>query len=305
MNYNKINIIKNISAYPGKLEEILSSSTKIGEKKGRLGDVIIKYLHPEGRVFYLKYGEGKVARAIESEALKLKWLEDKEIQTPKIEYYYFADDIVFLLISNIEGKPAHEQKEFFETRKIISIAAKALKKLHQLNLKGALSFRYTLQSELLEIDNFVREDLIEVQDFKKANQGKTPQEILVYLQSKKAIFQENVFTHGDFCFPNLIIKNENDYGFVDWAKGGVADQHRDFSAMEVSIGKNFGEEYIDWFYEAYDIPILEVDREKIRYYQLVDQFFYYQTKETIFSYPPRSPGKKRELSALGLLPWSL
>lgn len=44
--------------------------------------------------------------------------------------------------------------------------------------------------------------------------------------------------------------------------------------MEVSIKRNFGSEWIDVFYQFYDRN-LKTDADKIKYYQLIDQFYYH------------------------------
>ncbi|MCM1991613.1 phosphotransferase [Oceanirhabdus seepicola] len=122
----------------------------------------------------------------------------------------------------------------------------------------------------------VKNNMIDVEAFKKANDDKTPEVVLKYLLDKRSIFNADVFTHGDYCLPNILIVDQNNYGFVDWSQGGIGDIYRDLSPFVKSITRNFGEMYSTIFLKHYGIDKDEVNIEKIVYYDLIDQFTYFK-----------------------------
>jgi len=69
--------------------------------------------------------------------------------------------------------------------------------------------------------------MIDIEAFKKANNAKTPQTVLEYLLEKKDLFKSDVFTHGDYCLPNVLIEDKSNYGLVDWSQAGTGDIYRD------------------------------------------------------------------------------
>lgn len=79
--------------------------------------------------------------------------------------------------------------------------------------------------------------------------------------------EESVLTHGDFCLPNILIKDNQVTGIVDWGYAGLGDRYRDFAAVVYSIGRNLGEQWVERFFAEYGIS--ELDQEKLRYHRLL------------------------------------
>ncbi len=105
-----------------------------------------------------------------------------------------------------------------------------------------------------------------------------PLRLIQYLEENRPT-EELVLSHGDFCLPNLLLDGERIGGFIDLGACGTADRWRDITMCLVSLRRNlngfFGgpvrpapdEKY---FFAALGIPL---DRERLRYYQLLDLFF--------------------------------
>ena len=47
-----------------------------------------------------------------------------------------------------------------------------------------------------------------------------------------------VFSHGDFCLPNIFVSDQKVTGFVDWGRGGVADRWQDIALCVRSLRHN-------------------------------------------------------------------
>lgn len=91
--------------------------------------------------------------------------------------------------------------------------------------------------------------------------------------------EELVFTHGDFCLPNIFAKGDEISSFFDLGRAGVADKYQDIAICYRSLKHNFEGKYGGQKYENFNPDILfeklgmEPDWEKIRYYILLDELF--------------------------------
>jgi aminoglycoside phosphotransferase len=112
--------------------------------------------------------------------------------------------------------------------------------------------------------------LVEEEDFDEERQGRTAEDLFEELVSSKPADEDLVFTHGDYCLPNIILDDGKLSGFVDWASAGVADRYQDIALLWRSIRYNFGEECEEKIFELYAI---EPDWKKIHFYRLLDEFF--------------------------------
>lgn len=92
-------------------------------------------------------------------------------------------------------------------------------------------------------------------------------EVLAYLREGRPDSEDLVFTHGDYCLPNILVDRGRLGGFIDWGYAGVGDRYRDLASCAWSVGHNLGEEWIPSFFEAYGIVI---DQEKFDYYGSVE-----------------------------------
>lgn len=61
-----------------------------------------------------------------------------------------------------------------------------------------------------------------------------------------------VFTHGDYCLPNIMVDGGRVSAVIDWPHAGYSDRRVDLSAAVWSIRHNFRDEsYVDAFLHAY------------------------------------------------------
>ena len=56
---------------------------------------------------------------------------------------------------------------------------------------------------------------------------RVPEELLEELLRTRPAGEDLVFTHGDYCLPNVLIDGQRLGGFIDMGRAGVADQAGD------------------------------------------------------------------------------
>lgn len=263
---------------PLELQEIIYHFKIVEVIEGRIGDKIIKLSNKNNEFLYLKISDTKITqKEIFNEFEVLNWLSFHELNVPKVIFFKKEKGKSYMLLSNVPGTSAHKITGQFSKEEIIKTSAEALQKIHKIDARSIpLGYRNCLDSELKRICEDVKNNMIDVEAFKKANNDKTPQVVLEYLLDKRSMFNTDVFTHGDYCLPNILIVDQYNYGFVDWSQGGMGDIYRDLSPIVKSITRNFGEMYSTIFLKHYGIDKDEVNIEKIVYYDLIDQFTYFK-----------------------------
>lgn len=255
-------------ALPALVRQKIDSKTLDEQDLGRLGNRLLRVEDTAGQPAFLKIGTGMAAKDLLDEASRLQWIGDR-LSVPRVHAVEAVDDTAFLLISALPGSPAHEVLEGLSPERVVHHMADALRDVHALPTADC-PFSATLDDELEESERRIEAGLIDLEGFRESTGG-APREVLEDLQERRDIIQDLVFTHGDYCLPNLMLLGDAVSGILDWGIAGVADRHRDFFSMELTVRRNSGEEWIESFYARYGID--EVDRERIEYYRLLDQFF--------------------------------
>ena len=84
--------------------------------------------------------------------------------------------------------------------------------------------------------------------------------------------EELVFTHGDYCLPNIFLDPQlrRVNGFIDWGRAGIADRYQDLALAARSLTYNVGPGWEPLLWQAYGLTTVE--EEKIAFYQLLDEF---------------------------------
>jgi aminoglycoside phosphotransferase len=110
-------------------------------------------------------------------------------------------------------------------------------------------------------------------DFDDVRQGRSAHEVFDQLLADRPPIEERAFVHGDYCLPNILLDpaSMRVTGFIDWGRAGVADPYQDLALAARSVIYNIGARWVDRFFDAYGLK--PVDHARVRYYQLLDEFF--------------------------------
>lgn len=197
------------------------------------------------------------------------WLEEK-VPVPKIIFYEKTSDFEFLCLTELQGKTLEYYLDKFESEKIIKLYANALKMLHSLKIDNKALVQQ-LDLKISKAKYNLENNLVDFTELQPENQIYNLNELFDKLLNLKPTNDELVFTHGDYCFDNLIFDNDNLCGFIDIGSGGIADKYQDIALAVRNIKDDLGPEMVDIFYKQYGLD--NPNKDKIEFYTLLDEFF--------------------------------
>lgn len=210
----------------------------------------------------------------------MKWLEGK-ILVPKVICYEEKNEYCYLLMSRIKGKMSCDEYFLENPNELLKLLADALKMLWKIDVSTCPRVR-DLQTEINEARYRVENNLVDLEDVEPDTFGengfKNPNELLKWLEENTPEY-EPVFSHGDFCLPNILIENNEISGFIDLGDAGIGDKWRDIALCYRSLKHNFDGTYGGKVYPNFDPDLLftyleiEPNYKKIKYYLLLDELF--------------------------------
>ena len=209
-----------------------------------------------------------VSRSSDNEIKLLRWLDGK-LPVPKIIEAVTEDGHNYLLMSRISGEMAHVNLN-------VKALANALKMLWEIDISDCPCSN-VVSEKLIQAKYNVDNNLVDTDEFDDETFGsegfKSVADLYSYLETNRPT-EDFVFSHGDFCLPNIFLSGADVTGYIDWGTGGIADRWQDIALCVRSICYNYGEEdYLKYKALLFDELGIEPDEEKIRYYRLLDELF--------------------------------
>jgi kanamycin kinase/aminoglycoside 3'-phosphotransferase-3 len=223
----------------------------------------------------------KICRSSENERALLGWLEGK-LPVPKIIEAETRDNTSFLLMSKLPGEMACSEHSLRNIEDTVRALAKGIKMLWQIDISGCPCSN-VLSEKLAQARRRVENDLVEVHEFmaeRFAADGFADVTDLYHYLDRNRPQEDLVFSHGDFCLPNVFVSGGEVTGFLDWGGGGAADRWQDIALCVRSLRYNCMEcaGYSEAEHQKYRALLfhelgIAPDEEKIRYYILLDELF--------------------------------
>lgn len=210
----------------------------------------------------------------------MRWLEGK-LPAPKILAFELQEEKSFLLMSRVQGEVACAEYYLEHPQVLLKALADALKMCWAVDISDCPNIR-DLDAELAEGKYRVENDLVDVDNAEPTTFGEggfeSPEHLLEWLEENRPE-PENVFSHGDFCLPNVLLVDGKVNGFIDLGDAGVGDKWRDIALCYRSLKHNFDGTFGGKVYEDFKPDLLfealgmEPDWEKLNYYILLDELF--------------------------------
>lgn len=224
---------------------------------------------------YLKMAPmGPLRRELQAEREALVWLQGRLLVPEVLAYVEDAGAAgsAYLLLSEVAGIMSCDAVFADEVPTIARLLGVGLRKIHSLDystcpLDQRLEWKLALAAEN------VAAGLVDEADMDEHEWTGNPHGLLRWLSEHRPATEDLVFTHGDYCLPNILINTARTgiSGFIDLGCAGVADRYQDLALAARSLAYNFGPGWEPLLWEAYGLE--SVDSAKLDYYVLLDELF--------------------------------
>lgn len=210
----------------------------------------------------------------------MKWLKGK-LPVPEVLCRGQSVEKNYLLMAKLPGKMSCDEEYMRQPELLAEALAEGLKMLWQVDISDCpfssrldeklRMARYNVEHGLVDVDN------VEPDTFGPAG-FENPQALLDWLVSNRPE-EELVFSHGDYCLPNVFLQGGRVSGFLDLGRAGVADKYQDIALCYRSFLHNYEGKYGGGSYGEVNPEIvfeklgMKPDWEKVRYYMLLDELF--------------------------------
>lgn len=210
----------------------------------------------------------------------LNWLADK-LAVPKVICYEVKNGKSYTLMSKIMGQITCDEQLMEQVDSTVSLLADGLKMLWSVDISDCPR-KLTFADDLKTAQHYLQNDMIDMDavDFELLNNNgfdSLPQ-LFAWLCSNIPQ-SEYVLSHGDYCMPNVLIKNDRISGFIDLGDCAVSDKWKDISMCYISLKNNYSGYFGGKVYHGFSPDILfeklgiEVDADKLKYYLLLNELF--------------------------------
>lgn len=227
------------------------------------GPIFDSSCSPEARVFYIPKGEGLYLKqgkrgALKREATLTEWFHQKGLAAKVLDYK--SEDHDWLLTEAVAGEDCTHYCH--EPARLAATLAKILRELHErpfadCPMQDRLASYFKTAEENYQKRQFDLSYGCPSAPLESAEQAWRLIEEQGHLLKKEALI------HGDYCLPNILLKDWQFSGFIDLGAAGVADRHIDLYWAIWTLQFNLHTDaYAETFKKAYGKHLIE--EEKLR-----------------------------------------
>ena len=245
---------------------------------GESGSSVIRFDRPSGSAVFLKsraIGSPPTERPLFDEAERLGWMYAVGLPVPAVLQYHEWKGREYLLLTSVPGSDAAAPRSSDRHDAIVTALATGLRTLHATNI-SACPFDQSMRVRVAAAESRLRAGLVREDDFDAARRDRSARDLYAELVAHRPAAEDRVFTHGDYCTPNVMLADDGAggyrvAGFIDCGNAGIADRYQDLALCARSIAHNFGAEWVPVLFTRYGIE--QPDASKLAWYQLLDEFF--------------------------------
>lgn len=256
-------------SFPPAIEALTKGQPYTMDTIGMSGACIL--LYPD-RVLKIQPQSAESDREIAT----MSWLA-RRLPAPEILHTETVDGTSYLLMSRLPGVMSCDKAVMENPKEAVSMLAQGLQLLWQVDVSGCPAPN-VLSDKLRWAEYAVRHGLCDTENAEPDTYGpegfSSPAELLSWLKENRPK-ETSVFSHGDYCLPNVFVQNGKISGFLDLGRSGVSDPYQDIALCYRSLLHNYQEfPHSDFRPEMLFAALnLEPDWEKLRYYILLDELF--------------------------------
>jgi aminoglycoside phosphotransferase len=218
---------------------------------------------------FLKAAPPTWDRGLDAEAARLRWLATTPLAAHVAEVLAFepGPPLDQLVTTALPGTDLTHHVE--DGAAAARTSGRLLRAFHDALDPAVCPFDARLDVRLAAAERRVAEGGVDADDFEPEHAGRPPQALLDELQRTRPDDEDLVVTHGDWCFPNVLVDEPTGaWATCDLAGLGVGCRWYDLGIGARSTAHNVGAEHVPAFYDGYGI---DPDDDRARYYVLLDE----------------------------------
>ena len=210
----------------------------------------------------------------------MQWLQGK-LPVPEVWCRGQKNDKNYLMMSKLPGKMSCDEEYMRQPEILAEALADGLRMLWNIDISEC-PYSSNLDEKLRMAAYNVEHGLVDVENVEPDTFGPEgfadPKALLDWLAANRPE-EELVFSHGDYCLPNVFLEDGKVCGFLDLGRAGVADKYQDIALCYRSFLHNYEGKYGGGSYGEVNPKIvfeklgINPDWEKVRYYMLLDELF--------------------------------
>jgi aminoglycoside phosphotransferase len=199
----------------------------------------------------------------------LNWLSGK-LPIPEVLLFCENQEYEFIVLSEIVGIPSFASELRNNPNNVMEKLGNGLHLIHSIDITNC-PFSETIKNKIARVEDNIQKNRVDISNFEPENYGKDINELYTNLLGYLPIKEDVVFTHGDFCMPNILINNNKISGFIDLGMAGISDRYQDLALAIRSLKYNgFSENEQNIFLSSYGVKNL--DQKKFQFFLLLDEF---------------------------------
>jgi len=199
----------------------------------------------------------------------LHFLQGK-LPVPKILFEHKDLHHTYLLMERIQGQMLSDDIFTQNPVLLVECLVDGLKALWNVPIEDC-PFDESIARKLETAAHHVKTHQVDMDDWDRDfNDFDSPEALLAYLINNQSV-EDQVFSHGDYCLPNILYESHHLKGMIDLGRAGISSKWQDISLAVRSLQYNLGtDQYTSLFFEKLGIT---PNHHLIRYYMLVDELF--------------------------------
>ena len=220
---------------------------------------------PDGPWLYLKAGPPGRHPSLADECDRLLWLATQGAAVPEVVDMGAGERIEWMVTVALPGLAAAAAEHRGRPERTVPVLAEGLRAFHEIDASDC-PFDWTVKTALAHVQERVASNHIDPAGFHREHRHLSPREALAQLHATAQPEDDLVVTHGDYCFPNVMIAGVRVVGVLDVGEVGLSHRWRDLAVGTWSTTWNVGPGYEDLFLDAYGI---EWDLDRAAFYRLL------------------------------------
>lgn len=201
------------------------------------------------RVIYLEKDQGYFLKItalgeLKKEVAMTRYFQTKGFAVAPISYLQ-DEKHDYLLTEKVAGEDCTAKKYLKEPKKLAEILGETLARLHAIDFSDC-PFQHTTHY-LKQVEQGRN-----LGNFTSSFGYETPEKAWAVVASFRHLLKSDTLLHGDYCLPNVLLKDWQFSKFIDLDHGGVGDKHVDLFWGAWSLEFNLKTaKYKDYFFDAY------------------------------------------------------